>query len=426
MRVAMIEACADADAGIIGAWYVAERARRAGHEVDMLRQPKRDYDVELVSVHHCTDYPKLAAYPKRARYRLVGGHPTVSNPRPMIPFADAVCIGEGETWIGAALERLAATDAIESLTDLPGTIVSSRWQPGMDLPPSNVERPLPDNPPYLNRPGTLSAAWYIEIARGCPYGCAFCGLGNCVPFRLYSKDQVKHVLDQADTKKTRKINFYAPDEASHPDFSELYDYLRQKGFAAGFSSMRIESVLRRGIPPIPTNYLIRVGIDGLSERIRRLVKKPILDSQVVEYFTYLIDRGYVQFKTFFIFGYPWETKEDWEAFEHLMRRVMNIPLRKNVSLRIKWTPFIPQPGTPLADERPRYGYEAQQRIMVWHALHARPMTNPGWYVENDGLMTAKTHREQCRLTAGDETVLLHGHEQVTPLHPRAAGVMGKT
>lgn len=407
MKISMYEACSDADRGSIGAWYIVEHARRAGFDVEILSRPRVGFDVELISIHHCMDFERLAVLPRHARVRIVGGHPMANNPRPVIPFADAICIGEGESWIGEALQRIEKSGDLQSLADLPGTIITSNWQTGMDIPKSNIERPLPTNPPYLNRPGTRSAAWYVEISRGCPYNCAFCELGNSLPFRLYRAPELKAVLDQADTHITRKINFYAPDEASHPDYFELYKYLRKRGYIAAFSSMRIESILKHGLPNIPTNVLIRVGVDGLNEKTRRQVRKPITDDMIIQYFDAFIQRGHIQFKMFMIFGYPWETLDDFAGFESLMRRLFALPLRKNISLRIKWTPFIPQPCTPLATAGSRYDFEMVDKINVWHALNARPRRNPGWYVENDGLMSYGSHKRQCFLTAGDETTLLN-------------------
>ncbi|MBU1999468.1 MAG: B12-binding domain-containing radical SAM protein, partial [Candidatus Omnitrophica bacterium] len=386
MKIALIEACREADAGSIGAWYVTEHAKKAGYPVDIIRRNKSGYDIELVSVHHCDDFERLAVMPKYAKWRLVGGHVMQNNPRPAIPFADAICVGEGETWIKKALKLLDETDDIASLQELPGTIVSKNWQAGMEIPEANAENPLPDNMPYLNRPGTRSVAWYVEIARGCPYRCKFCELGNSMPFRTYSMEQVKKCLDFADTKITRKINFYAPDEASHPHYHELFDYLFSKGYSASFSSMRIESVLKRGLPKIKKNHLVRVGIDGLTEETRRRVGKPITNDQIIEYFKLMLEAGQVQFKMFFIFGYPWEKVSDFKEFEQLMKRLKFLHLTKNVSLRIKWTPFIPQPCTPLADVGSQYDFEMVDKINIWHALHARPHSEPGWFIENDGMM----------------------------------------
>lgn len=411
----MIEACAEDAHGSIGAWYVAEKARVAGHTVDVLTQPARGYDVELISVHHCLDFERLAVMDKGARHRIVGGHVMGNNPRPAIPFADAICVGEGESWIGEALRRIEQYDDVATLHDMPGTILGAGWEPGAPVPASNTERPLPNNDPYLNRPGTRSAAWYVEIARGCPYRCAFCELGHSVPFRLYDAEHLKCVLAKADTKITRKINFYAPDEASHPQYAVLYAYLRERGYAAGFSSMRIDSILRNGLPDIKTNVLIRVGIDGLSEETRRRVNKPITDDMIVEYFRRFIERGHCQFKMFFIYGFPWETLADFDHFETLMARLFALPLKKNLSLRLKWTPFIPQPCTPLAHAGAQYDFDMVDRINVWHALNARPRREPGWFIENDGMMGPRNHKRQCDLTAGDERILLR-FPGAKPLH----------
>jgi len=405
MKTCMIEACQPQDKGSIGAYYVMHHAREAGFEVDYKHRPSMKYDVELISVHHCSDFLRVAKMPKRAKVRIVGGHPMQNNPRPIIPYADIVCIGEGESWIKSALGLLKKYKLdINSLKELPGTIITGDHEDGDKIPDALMETPLPDNPPYLNRPDTRSAAWYIEIARGCPYKCSFCELGNSTKFRLYSIEKIKKTLDACDLTKTKKINFYAPDEASHPGYGELFDYMKERGFLAGFSSMRIESVMRK-MPPIRANQLIRVGIDGLSERIRNQVNKPISDDMIVEYFKKLVDQGHVTFKCFFIFSYPGETMEDFKCFERLMRRILSIPLKKNLSLRIKWTPFIPQPCTPMKDEGGLYNFMMAQNIEVWHAKNRRPYNTPGWFIENDGMMGMKSHKLQCALTKGNEGII---------------------
>lgn len=419
LNCCLVEACPDEDAGSIGPFYVAHHARLAGHTVDILRNTKSGYDVELISVHHCDNFPNLAALPKRARWRIVGGHVMQNNPRPAIPYADAVCIGEAETWIKNALNILEKERNIEALAQLPGTIISSQWRAGDTLPMPNFERPLPQNPPYLNRPGTRSAAWYVEIARGCPFNCAYCELGHSSPARLYRKDYLISVLEQCDLKITKKINFYAPDEASHPDYLSLYEWLYGKGYLAGFASMRVDTVMKNR-PPIRMNQLIRVGIDGLSDAIRKKVSKPIFIPQIVEYFRTFLDAGHVQFKMFQIFGYPWETLADFDEFEFMMMQILRLPMKKNVSLRIKWTPLIPQPCTPLGDAVAIYDHKMVDRINVWHALNSRPKNEPGFFVENDGLMSARSHKRQCQLTHGNEAILKHMRlDRLPPLHPNA-------
>jgi len=417
MKITMYEPCSADDAGSIGAWYIAEHARRAGYPVEIVRRPRK-CDIELISLHHCLDFPRLAALPRYGKIRIVGGHPMQNNPRPVIPFTDIVCIGEGETWIKKALPLLEKFRSPDCLADLPGTILSSKWHVGDPIPASNIEQPLPDNPPYLNREEqTRKKAWYIEIARGCPYRCAFCEIGWSMPFRYYSTEHLKSVLAKADTSITRKINFYAPDEISHPHYHELFAYLKATGYSASFSSMRIDSILKRGLPDIKPNHLVRVGIDGLTEETRRRVNKPITNEMIIEYFRRFVERGHIYFKMFYIFGYPWEEPSDFDEFEELMNDLRTaIQPRKNLIVRIKWTPFVPQPCTPLAHAKAKYDYKMVDRINVWHALNDRPRDRrkPGWYFSADGIiMGEESHRRQCELTAGDETILLR---EFKPLH----------
>lgn len=397
------ECCKQSDRGSIGAWYVYNALERAGHHVDRGRKAGRQYDVELLSIHHSSDLIRLATRPQHARIRIVGGHPMQSNPRPAFPFADVVFIGEGEQWIVEAFERLGKSLDVKSLEGMDGVVVPSR---GCDVPPGVFLDPLPSNPPYLNRPGTRSAAWYVEMARGCRFNCSFCELGHSSPFRIYSKDHLMGVIDDTDCSVTRKINFYAPDEASHPDYVELLHYLQEKGFAAGFSSMRLESILKGGtFIPIRSNVLIRIGLDGLTEKTRRKVKKPITNDNLVEYFDRLIQHGHVQFKMFLIVGYPWEKVADFDEFEWLMDQVGRLPYKKNVSLRIKWTPLVPQLCTPLRDVDPQYDYEMVDRILGWHHRARNPNSEPGMFIRMDGgVLSEENHALQVKLAGGNESV----------------------
>lgn len=403
LKINIIEPCKVSDKGSIGAFYVKHHAEKAGYEIDYLNNTKKDYDIEMISLHHCIDFLNLIKLPKKARIRLVGGHPMQNNPRPVISFADAVFIGEAENCIGDSLKAI-EKDGIDGLRNIEGWIISKYWKYGNVIPDTIICDPLPENPAYLNRPNTRSKAWYVEIARGCPFKCYYCELGHSTRFRYYDTDRIKKILNSCNLSETKKINFYAPDEASHPGYKELYNYLENKGFLSAFSSMRLESVMKNN-PPIRNNQLIRIGIDGLTEKTRFKINKKITNQMIIDYFEMLINKGHCNFKIFLIFGYPWETLKDFDEFEYLFRNIKTIDLIKNISLRIKWTPFIPQPCTPLKDAIAKYDYKMVDKIMVWHALNRRPKNEPGIFIENDGLMMGKSHKLQCDLTKGDERVL---------------------
>lgn len=411
LRACLVE-CADRESsGSIGAEYVRRRAEKAGASIEVLplNSPKTGYDVEMVSVHHCTDISSLAALPKRGKVRLVGGHVTLSNPRPLIPFADAICVGEGESWVYEGVKLLSQDLRPESLEALPGTILPSRFSSGDPLPPANHERPLPDNAPYLNRPGTLRARWYIEIARGCPFQCAYCEVGHSMPYRFYPLERILELMTMIDGKTT-KINFFAPDEASHPNYPQLMEAIRDRGYRQGYGSYRADRILKRGLElDIGREQLIRVGVDGLTEETRKRVGKPITNEMLLELFRRFSRQDHIQFKMFMMFGYPWEEFVDFDEWEDLMGKILAIPGRGYRWLRIKWTPLIPQPPTPLGKEKAPYRFDIAERIKRWHETKAVAASKlRHWRIDNDGLMSAKSHAEQVRLTQGNEFTALRG------------------
>lgn len=394
--------------GSMGCRYVINSANAAGFSVDYLtpqQSPSKSYDVELVSCHHCTDFPRLKALPRIAPLRIVGGHPTTNNIRPAIPFGDVFCLGEGETWIAHVLARLNDGAHARDLADLPGTIIPTRGMAG-EIPAGNTEAEVPKHPPYLNRSGEGHArVWYLEMARGCPFACHYCELGWAWKYRMQDTDWLLEQIGGIDTKQSNRVSLFAPDEASHPGYHAILDRIHQRRMVTSFGSMRLDVIVRKNLP-FKSNMLIRVGLDGLTESTRMRVGRKITDDAVWEYFRYMTDRGHHNFKIFMVFGYPWETSKDFDEWKFLWDRISRIPRKKNAHVRIKFTPLIPQPSTPLGDAAPQYHHELAGRIAEWFTHVKTPYSQPGWYVANDGLMGARSHELQCRLTLGDETTLL--------------------
>ncbi len=399
MRLQLIETIEHR--GSIGAFYLAQRLREKGHLVDCLPQTESGYDCELISAHHVTEFAKIVSMPKKSKIRIIGGHAMYCNPRPLIPFSDFVYVGEADG---------ADTD-IDFLMDTENSINCKLWRNGDNIPPPYVVKKLGEVPPCLNHEGTQRRAWYIEVARGCPFKCSYCELGNSVPYRQRGIDHIKKAIDQCDAGITRKVNLFAPDEASYKWREEAMDYISEKGFfPAGFSSMRVDT-MKHNVKKLRANTLIRVGIDGLTEETRFRVGKRITDNDIIQHFARLIESGHVRFKMFMIFGYTWEKIEDFSKWEDVMFKIKRLPLKKNVSLRIKWTPFIPQPSTPLSGfQNTIYNAKMVDKIMRWHLLNRKPGRNNevGFYIENDGIMSAKSHRLQCDLTYADETYFSSG------------------
>lgn len=403
IRVTMTEATEPENRGSMGAHYVREAAQWDGWRVDYETPESRTAaDVELVSVHHCSDWPILAKLPRVAPIRLAGGHVTTNNVRPGLPFADAWCIGEGETWITHALRRLNNGMGVESLRELPGTIVG---RAAGDVPKGNTEPAVPKHPPYFNRDNDGHArVWYLELSRGCPFHCHYCELGWAWKYRMQDTDWLLEQIDGIDKTISNRITLFAPDEASHPGYHAILDRIHQRKLITSFGSMRFDVIMRKDLPFKP-NMLIRVAVDGLTEGTRMRVNRKQTNQSIYDYFRYMSDRGHSSFKIFNIFGYPWERLEDFDEWEWLWSRITSIPRRVNAHVRVKFTPLIPQPSTPLGDCDPVYDERMAERIRRWFRAVRMPSRRPGWFVENDGLMSARSHAEQVRLTRGDEATV---------------------
>lgn len=217
MRIQMIETAQTASGCLsIGAFYVKCGLERAGHQVDIHSAPQQGYDCECISVHHVTDFERVVNMPKHSPIRVLGGHAFYSNPRPLIPFADYICLGEWDSGL----------ENFEGLPRMESVITCSTWRIGQSLPTYRIETQLPPLRPYLNHDDTKSAAYYIEIARGCPFACHYCELGHSIPYRRRSLQEITQAIDMCDLTVTRKINLFAPDESSHPDYDAILDYMQ--------------------------------------------------------------------------------------------------------------------------------------------------------------------------------------------------------
>ena len=332
--------------------------------------------------------------------RVIGGRPLSLNPLPAVPYGDALCIGDGEAWIRTAMEILANGGTAEDLQYIPGTIVPSVWD-GTIPDPLSVD-PLPKHQPYLNVSHTEghSTIWYVELARGCRSKCHYCGLGWSSRYREHSWGHIEDCIQRLDKSKSNRVTLFAPDEAAHPRYADALALIAERGFVTSFGSMRLDNLRKSGLT-LPRNFLIRIGVDGLTEATRKRVGKRLTNSALIQAFQYWAETEHTSMKLFMMIGYPWERHEDFDEFEDTMEIIRSIRRKQHAHVRIKWTPLIPQARTPLADVRPRYDMRLIGRIRQWHKRVYRPRGGFGLYIEMDGdIMSKRRHRLQCELARG--------------------------
>lgn len=101
---------------------------------------------------------------------------------------------------------------------------------------------------------------------------------------------------------------------------------------------------------------VLTALDGLSAETRRRVNKPVDDYEIIERLSWALTRlrGTMRLKVFQIVGYPWETVEsvrnDLLHLRDVLSRVRPGVSGGRILMMVTWTPFSPEPLTPMEDE----------------------------------------------------------------------------
>jgi radical SAM superfamily enzyme YgiQ (UPF0313 family) len=128
--------------------------------------------------------------------------------------------------------------------------------------------------------------------------------------------------------------------------------LLDMGLRVSVSSLRID-LLTDGL----LDALVRSGQETMtiapeagSERLRRTIRKPMTDEQILDGVSRALSRGIRNYKIYAMVGLPTETPDDLQALVDLTRRIRREMRgrqgRKAGRLALSLNPFIPKPLTP--------------------------------------------------------------------------------
>lgn len=282
-------------------------------------------DVLLFSIFWWEHYYNLASFlrlagiekKKHPRPRIIIGGFNTFSPVPLLQYADAVVVGDGEEVIEDALEDR------QNKSILRDGDTSVEWATCNDLTPFILD---------------TSDISRVELCRGCRYKCKFCAVGH---LKRYRELPVEKAEEAIRATKSKRISLFAPEPTLHSnnqaitELCERYRKIRQD------SDIRIDriGVTRDSVP--------RVGLEGLSERLRKSVNKPYTDDYVIEKIKVLMASGAKGIFFYLILDLPGETDEDWEAFRSLLTKIGNIPGSDKFLIKPSPSVFLPTPHTPL-------------------------------------------------------------------------------
>lgn len=290
---------------------------------------------------------------------FVGGQLPSYNPGPLREIVDIVGVGDGEESAPAVLEALRAGTPVQELVSIPGVYVSSvdnkaQWQQVDDIS-ATLRYPFINHALLAGKSGVrVEKSWErrIEVARGCRRKCMFCGVSWTKRYREQSAEAVVKELLATDGC----VKCFAPDLRAHSKWGVIqkaYDDSKRVNQARDLST-RI--ILQHGFG---TSRSYSTGIDGLSERIRRALAKPLTRAQLRE----VVEKsnGHMgSLGMYMILGLPGETDDDVrEWFETLAsvelkatRQLTKQDISRGFSAErffaiVTLNAFSPTPHTPL-------------------------------------------------------------------------------
>jgi hypothetical protein len=290
----------------IGVEVLRAKLRAAGIEVGYTGAATVDrYRVVLVSITAPREWYRFvrerATWPA-GRYCVLVGGAGLTNVEPFLDCFDAAVWGRAEDLIVELVEAARAGRRYRS----PSVCWADEYDPAEVYTFSQAREPWPD-PLRIGGRSTLRQTWR-EWAVGCRRRCAFC---------LYSWTH-KPILPAG----------------------AVGQFARSRNVETTIWGIDFDN------PPKVT------AIDGLSERIRRAVRKPISDELLTDTLRRLSTEGRYggRIKVFNIVGYPGERGDDWEALARCFSAADG-PLprgRRKFGVELHNTPLSPQPCTPLA------------------------------------------------------------------------------
>jgi len=244
------------------------------------------------------------------------------------PWIHLVAHGEGERSIVPLLEALQGKRA---LAEVPGIFYRSGEDVIRNAPPPRIENLDTIAHPAFHRVDLKAYdAYGMLSSRGCPYQCTFCSVApvwnrEC---RFRSAEGVVAEMRELHERAGTEL-FLFQDEffvSSKRAVLRFCETLRQSGIPARWKAFARVDLADEEIMSAMADagcIEIRFGIETGSDRMLALTKKGFTSEQAVEAVS-LATQLFPRVDTFFIWGFPHETMEDFHKslFQMISFRLM--------------------------------------------------------------------------------------------------------
>ena len=285
--------------------------------------PLNQFDVALISIQYEEDYFNALKILRESNFtgRVVVGGPCVTeNPFSFQDFFDRFFLGEAENVV---------VDIVKDV-HVEGLMPFSKKRRVAKLDNEMKMQIVSKN--------AYGKAILIEIGRGCYRGCRFCLVRQIYkPTRWRKKEDVIEIAE-ANRKAAKKVALIAPSPTDHPQFKDIVSELISMGFEVSPSSIRADRFDEEIADLLPTRTLTLAPEAG-SERLREVLNKGIEEEDILN--AVKISKA-EKIKLYFMFGLPFEGREDLDGIVELVEKVRSLGKKVSVSLN----PLVPKPHTP--------------------------------------------------------------------------------
>ncbi len=395
-----------------------ERLRASGRPLTSLESnlPLAQFDVIGVTLQYELCYSnvltglKLAQLPLRSAQRteeqpvIIAGGPCAVNPEPLSAFIDVFFIGEAEDAMHELVELRQAHKSkhafLEALSRIEGCYVPAL---GRKIVRRRIIKHL-DSAPYPDQPllplmKPIHDRVTVEVARGCIRGCRFCQAGIIYrPYRERSPERIKDLL--RTSLRCTGYDELSLASLSAGDYSEIQPLLqelvrtyRDDRISVSLPSLRIGTLtpeMIRAVAGVRKSGFTLAPEAG-TERLRRVINKPVTDSDLLDAAETIFSSGWSVLKLYFMIGLPTETDEDLDGIIKLAQEILSVGKRsakRHVQINITVSTFVPKPHTPFQ----WFGQATREEIKAKQAYLERRLRKKG--------ITLKPHDPETSLVEG--------------------------
>ena len=325
-----------------GLEIVKKKLKSIGHEIKPFdNKSENPVLFSLYWPEQLYDFMKWRYNMNPKKHVIVGGNTATVNPAPLIAMKSDVFLGDGELFDNG-------NEYIVSL---------NTHEPVKKAFCENIY-PIKFEDVQDNR------RTFCEMSRGCRNKCMFCQYGWLKPYRESDIADLMHTINSA---KTKSIRIFAADRFQHSKYPEIRHILDKKGKCDTGSDASLKFILKN---PDYLKYTrkIRVGIEGMSTKLRKMIGKNYTDDDIVNFCLLLVENNIKCLDFYMIYGLPYENEDDVIQFKNLLIK-LDEKLPIGYTIAIHWNAFTPSAQTPFQWASSSYYYNTEH--MCKHLFETR-------------------------------------------------------